>query len=734
MKKLAFLVPAALLASAAGLVRTHVPLVGNGKVLKWSNPGNVGIVINSTGSDDILDGSHETALRLAIQDWNRINGTTLQLIEDTTPSQQARTDWTSSGIHLIWFDETNSSGYFPFGSGTVAITPIWFMGNGDITDADILFNGSGFSFTTSGEVGHFDVGDVGTHELGHLVGLDHTGWAGGTMYPYVDPLVILHRSISADEARGMRHSYPQGTFGRITGTIRRLADNSAVAGAHVVARDVVSGRTSGSILTAGNGTFTIQGLDAGTYDVFVVPLGNGGFGDAPVDSSNIQGYAIETDFRTTFYGTTATITGTESIAMGTLLVGADVSFNLGTNIDRYPIRVVDGTSQTIVLRGSGLNNGSTLEVGDPDLLVGTPMWFGTSVSFQLTVPDGELPGHVDVMATNVSGHQSVLVGGLEVTPPSPTVTGVNPPTGPIAGGTALTITGTDFEPGARIVVGDRIYEDGVAGTTVVDPTTITLTTTATLAGTHDVVVIDRTGVEGRDANAFTVLAMPVIDSVFPLAGFAGGGTDVVLTGVDFLDGASVRIDGVDQGVVTVTGTTQLSFTTLPGVAGGQLLEVENPGGAIATSAFTYMGQPDPALISVDPSTAKIGGGQTIAIGGTNFTPTTLVEFGADPATGTGGLAAASITFVDSSTLEVETPAFAQPGPTSVLVREQATAQAHVLAAALSVKKDSSGGGGCTMVPVSDGPSPRSIVAGGWWMLVLLLITGIRAGRSAPECA
>ena len=49
------------------------------------------------------------------------------------------------------FDETNFSGYFPNGSGTVAVTPIIFNpATGTIVDADILFNGSGFGFATDG--------------------------------------------------------------------------------------------------------------------------------------------------------------------------------------------------------------------------------------------------------------------------------------------------------------------------------------------------------------------------------------------------------------------------------------------------------------------------------------------------------------------------------------------------------------------------------------------------------
>ena len=147
--------------------------------------------------------------------------------------------------------------------------------------------GAEFAFTTSGDPGAFDVGDVGAHEIGHLLGLDHSGWAGATMYPYVDPTTILHRSMSLDEIAGAREIAPVAALGRITGTIERLSDGSPVSGAHVVALDA-GGRNAASALTNAAGAFTIFGLDAGTYTVYADPL------DSPVSSGNLSpGHVIE---------------------------------------------------------------------------------------------------------------------------------------------------------------------------------------------------------------------------------------------------------------------------------------------------------------------------------------------------------------------------------------------------------------------------------------------------------
>ena len=718
------LIVAAVAFPTAGLV-AHVRLVhpSNGTPLRWSNPATVSIVINATGSDDIADGSHETSLRMAIQDWNAVTGTTATLVEDASDVSQTRTDWSSTGIHLIYFDETNESGFFPIGSSTVAITPVWFFSSGLIQDADVLFNGSGFHFTTAGQAGRFDVGAVGAHELGHLLGLDHSGAVGATLYPYVDTGLVLQRSLSQDDAHGLRDAYPQGTWGRISGTIVRESDSSTVAGAYVVARDA-GGRTAASTLATNNGAFTLRGLDPDVYTVYARPLDN------PVDAGNLgSGHAgAETDFEPAVYAATATITGGETLDLGELAVGDDVALNLGTAGDQFPARVVVGQSRTITLHGSGLFNGSTLTASDPDLILGLPTWFGSQVSFQVTVPAGEPRGHVDLTVTNSAGALSILPAALEVTPPSPTVTSVDPDAGPMQGGAALTISGTEFFAGARIVIADQIYTDGV-NASVVDDTTITLTTAATPPGTHDVVVIDASGVEGRLVAAYTARSAPVIDGVLPVAGQASGGTEVVLAGDGFLDGLAVRIDGIDQGAVTVEPDgTEARFTTVGGVAGGPYtLELENPDGSLTTSSFSYAAQLDPSVAAILPDSGSTGGGTIVTITGANFTGATTVRFVGDP--GAAPVDAASVTFVDPGTLEVVTPAHEQ-GTVGVLVEEPGGPGTFVEQA--FTFSGGGGGGGCAIAPVPAPPRPRAVLEGAWWLfaVVLLLTANARRARAA----
>jgi hypothetical protein len=82
--------------------------------------------------------------------------------------------------------------------------------------------------------------------------------------------------------------------------------------------------------------------------------------------------------------------------------------------------------------------------------------------------------------------------------PAPTVTGVNPSSGPTTGGTGITITGTGFQTGATVKLGGV----SATGVTVSNSTTITATSGAHAAGTVDVVVQNPDSQTGTLVNGY----------------------------------------------------------------------------------------------------------------------------------------------------------------------------------------------------------------------------------------
>jgi hypothetical protein len=383
------------------------------------------------------------------------------------------------------------------------------------------------------------------------------------------------------------------------------------------------------------------------------------------------------------------------------------------------------------VRGAGLAAGSTLAAGDPSLTVTALSWMNTAVQFQVTVPAGAAPGHVDLVATNVAGDQSILPAALEITPPNPQVSSVSPGSGGSVGGTPLTVAGSGFRAGSRFVLGEHVYEDGQpGGCTVVDSATIQLLTAATPGGSYDAVVIDPTGVEGRETDAFVFASLPVISSVFPSAGSVSGGTSVVIRGSGFaLSGCTVSIDGTQQSQVSVDDPTRITLVTDPGLLGGPYtLSVQNPGGGTSSSSFTFTAASDPSILSIAPMRGSTSGGETVTLHGSNLPVSPVVRFGVDPDTGQGGTSATSVTWVDASTLEAVTPAHAS-GATSVLVSDPSTGQAAILASAFTFASSGGGGGGCSIAPSDVSGSPRTPLeplAGGAWLGVLAAILVARA--------
>lgn len=711
-------------------VQAHIRLIhsGNGRVLFWQTPEAIEVTIHGGGSDDLSDRSHIAAIQHSIASWNAAQGTSARLIEDTSPQARARADWASDDLHAIFFDETGASGYFPAGSGTVAVTPVWFTSNGRIVDADVLFNGRGFRFTTSGESGALDIEDVATHELGHLLGLDHSGSVGASLYPYVTPGLILHRSISSDDEHGLREAYPAGGGASIKGRVRRAADQSPVGGAFVVAR-TLQGRSVASALATKSGNFALRGLDGGDYVLYATPL------DHPVSSSNLtQGRVIQIDFQSTLHGAVHVDAG-DLLDIGDLTVAADSPFSLGRNFDPLPLAAERGRSSIHSLHGAGLQAGSSLAASDASVQVAPLAWLGNQVIFSITVPAGSEPGHVDLTAVSPSGARSILPGALEITPRSPDVLQVVPPIGVDGGGNALTIQGRNFRAGAWVVIGEQVYADGApGGCKVVDANTIQLTTRASPAGACDVVVIDPSGVEGRAVGGFQFQTVPRIDALFPPAGATLGGTRVTLSGAGFSAGCRVTIDGVEQTEIEVADPSRLVVTTLPGAPGAPaLVEVLHPSGGTASAVFQFVAQPDPRPTAVSPAIAKSSGEGRAFIYGDDFPADVRVVFGADPLTGQGGVEAEAVLRHDGSTLEVEVPAHS-PGRVSLMVADPATGQAALLEGAFVYESEGSPGACAASMGARTWSWRRALEGLAPWLAILAALIAARMLRRSRASA
>ncbi|HKR28549.1 MAG TPA: IPT/TIG domain-containing protein, partial [Acidobacteriaceae bacterium] len=162
-----------------------------------------------------------------------------------------------------------------------------------------------------------------------------------------------------------------------------------------------------------------------------------------------------------------------------------------------------------------------------------------------------------------SGGWVMQMASFSAAPPAaPTVTAVSPNSGSTSGGTAVTITGTNFATGATVTFGSA----AATGVTVVNSTTITATTPAGTAGAVSVTVT-QSGQSGSLANGFTYVVAPTVTGVSPSGGPTAGGTSVTITGTNFASGATATFGGAAATNVTVVNGTTITATTPAGSAG-----------------------------------------------------------------------------------------------------------------------------------------------------------------------
>jgi hypothetical protein len=169
--------------------------------------------------------------------------------------------------------------------------------------------------------------------------------------------------------------------------------------------------------------------------------------------------------------------------------------------------------------------------------------------------------------------------------PTPGVTKIEPTTGPAAGGTSVTITGTGFI-GATAV---RFGSNNAASFTVNSATSITAVSPAG-AGTVDVTVTTPAGTSPTgSADQFTY--GPTVTKVEPNRGSTGGGTTVTLTGTGFTGASAVNFGATSAKSFTVNSNTSITAVS-PKVKGNGTVDVTvtTPIGTSPTSAadhFTF---------------------------------------------------------------------------------------------------------------------------------------------------
>jgi hypothetical protein len=362
---------------------------------------------------NIKAGSDVTgAARRALSRWEAVSNVRFSVTNSTGDSGAA----TADGVNLI----TASAGSgCTFGSvdqagkARVRFDPA----TGNINEADLCLNPS-TPFSSDGTANTFDLESTFVHEIGHMLGLEHSGVVGATMQPRQGRMGTFAvsnffpvRSLSEDDVAGVRSIYgPLAGLGSLSGTVS-AASGGTVFGAHVFAEDVSTGRVSGANISLPSGAYRIDGLPPGQYRLVVEPL------DEPVVATEIpsaggayQGLlSAPPPLRTVEAGTFAVSAGGVTGANLSVPVSSPVLnprfIGINSQLSTVPAPLTPGQQTTVYVGGDNLFSVTGVSITSPFITI-------TSAPQQLTFSLNGAP--VQVLAFNVSVSSAAPGGDYSV--------------------------------------------------------------------------------------------------------------------------------------------------------------------------------------------------------------------------------------------------------------------------------------------------------------------------------
>jgi hypothetical protein len=379
------------------------------------------------------------AAQRALKHWAAVAN--IQFLETSSSAVSISPPSAGDGVSLITVATDNLAA---FGSAnSPGRTRVFYDSGGAIVEADIALNPAE-TFSSDGTAGTYDLESTFTHEVGHLLGLEHSAVIGATMQPrqakngvYGLP-ALTQRALSADDIAGVRSLYGSSAeTGAISGKIlvnRGGAGATAnTAGLMVFAEEFGTGKVVAGAIASAAGDYQLSGLAPGSYRL-IAQSANGllaGTDIGPAESEDLANTSLVRTFEIS-RAPLVVKSGVNSNAAPVFLLPTDPPatihprmIGLNAELSTVAVPLETGKTFTIYVGGEGLDQiaEAGISTSSPQIKIIpktlTSEEFGTDypvISFQVTVGADAAAGDYSIRLQSASGELSYLAGAITIKP------------------------------------------------------------------------------------------------------------------------------------------------------------------------------------------------------------------------------------------------------------------------------------------------------------------------------
>lgn len=369
---------------------------------------------NIKADSDILG-----AVRRSLQSWEKVSN--IKFKETASDKQSVSPSGNfGDGVSLITIAQTPENILLFSGDleAVSAITRVFFNKKGVITEADIVLNPYQ-QFSTDGTIGTFDLESTLMHEIGHLLGLEHSSVLGATMHESSGKNGVFNlssydsRTLSETDISAIRSIYgveeaDENCCGAINGKLY-LSDGKTAKYYQLWAEEFETGKVSAEYTTNADGGFHFESLPAGKYKVYARNF------------SKAKGFKSAEEIGVVEVGKGKTAAITKKLDQS--LIDFQVQY-VGFNgqLSENSVTLNAGKSYTVYIGGKNINiNDYKIGFSSP-LMTITPNTlfehdFGENISvlsFEINIKPEVALGEYNIYVESEKGQKSYVLGGLTI--------------------------------------------------------------------------------------------------------------------------------------------------------------------------------------------------------------------------------------------------------------------------------------------------------------------------------